>query len=261
MKLGLYQCEAPDGDLGRGLAAIETALAEAAAAGVDMLTMPEVFLPGYASDISPPPEGMAAAMARLSEMVAAHGVGLTIGVAEYGERVWNTAYAYGRDGAVIASYRKVQLWAEREQALYDPGDALTLFEFEGRRLGILICYDVEFPEHTRALARAGAEAILVPTANPKPFANVNEVAVPARALESGLTIVYCNYTGVERGVEYGALSVIAGPDGRPLARMGEETGLIAADLPGPDDPAMETPFSTQFEDLRPITKIQHGTGS
>ena len=259
MRLGLYQCPSPGGDLELGLNTIDEALGHASAAGVDMLTMPEVFLPGYNTDISPEPDGFADAMAAVPGVVARHGVGLTLGVAEYGEKTWNAAYAYDRSGAVIARYRKVQLWAERENTLYEPGDALTLFTFEGRKIGLLICYDVEFPEHTRALARAGAEAIVVPTANPNPYINVNEVAVPARALESGLTIVYANYTDDERDISYAGRSVIAGPDGRPLAMLNEETGLIFADMRGRDDPALETPFSTQFDDYRPITTIHTGS--
>lgn len=260
MRLGLYQCPSPAGDPAAALKVIETALTEAATAGVDLLTMPEVFLPGYNSQIAPPPEGYGQALSALPALVSRHQVALNVGLAEYGDKTLNSAFVYGRDGEMIATYRKVQLWGDRESALYAPGEALTLFNFEGRTFGLLICYDVEFPEHTRALARAGAEAVLVPTANMQPFTNVNEVTVPARALESGLTIVYANYCGTEGDLTYTGRSLIAGPDGRPLAKMGEETGLIWADLPVLDDPTLEAPTSTQFADLRPITTIQMGTG-
>ena len=94
----------------------------------------------------------------------------------------------------------------------------------------------------------------------QPFTNVNEVTVPARALESGLTIVYANYTGTEGDLTYTGRSLIAGPDGRALAAMGEETGLIHADLPALDDPGLEAPASSQFADYRAISKIHTGIG-
>lgn len=261
MRLGLYQAHSPGGDCARGLAEVDAALGAARADGVDMLTMPEVFLPGYNCDVAAARAEAADAVAALPQLVAKHGVGLCIGVAEYGERTWNAAMAYGRDGGLLASFRKVQLWGAREAALYEPGDALTLFEFEGGKLGLLICYDVEFPEHTRALGRAGAEAILVPTANMAPHLNVNEVTVPARALESGVTIVYANYCGEEGDLRYTGASLIVGPDGRIQARCGDEPELISADLLERDDPALETPASSQFEDFRPIETIQRGVRS
>ncbi len=256
MQLGAYQACSPAGDLQAGLAQIEDGLRAAAGAGVDMVTLPEVFLPGYNTDQSPPPEGWEDAIAALPGLVARYGVGLTIGLAEHRDgRIGNAAWVYGRDGTVLARYWKVQLFGPREKSIYVPGDELVTFEFEGVRFGLLVCYDVEFPEHTRALAQAGAQALLVPTANMKPFVNVHEVTVPARALESALSIVYANYTGDEGDLTYTGRSLIAGPDGRLLAGMGEDVGLIHAQLPAVDDAGLETPVSTQFEDLRPIGRV------
>lgn len=257
MKLGLYQCPSPAGDLAAGLARVDEALGEATKAGVDMLTLPEMFLPGYNADPTPQPEAWPQVQADLAALVAQHGIGLTIGLADYQDTgIGNAAFAFGRDGGLLAVYHKVQLFGPREKVLYVPGDRLLSFDFEGVTFGLLVCYDVEFPEHTRALARAGAQALLVPTANMMPFVNVNEVTVPARALESGLTVVYANYCGVEGDLTYTGRSLIVGPDGRTLATMGEGSGLIVADLPAADGSGLETPVSTQFEDYRVIDRLE-----
>lgn len=254
MRLGLWQCASPAGDVTAGLAEVETALQAAAAQDIDILTLPEVLLPGYNADQTPAPQGLAEALDDIPSLVAKHGVALVLGVADHrAGQVYNTAIAYDRAGAELARYDKVQLFGPREAAIYTQGDRLVTFNFEGTRFGLLICYDVEFPEHTRALARAGAEVLLVPTANMMPFVNVNEVLVPARALESGLTVVYANYCGAEGDLTYSARSVIAGPDGRVQADAGQGAGLIWADLRGRDDPGLETPSSTQLADLRGVT--------
>mgnify|MGYP000044149796 CR=1 FL=1 len=113
-----------------------------------------------------------------------------------------------------------------------------------------ICYDIEFPEHTRALVRAGAQVILTPTANMRPYVNVSIIQVPGRALENAVTIAYANYTGSEGDLTYVGYSVIAGPDGYPLASKGKGTGLLVADLPtGLLENAI--PFTTQLADFRP----------
>ena len=65
------------------------------------------------------------------------------------------------------------------------------FDLHGRRIGLLICYDLEFPEHARALVRKGADLIVCPTANPVPFDNVNRYAVGARAMENAISVAYC----------------------------------------------------------------------
>lgn len=260
MKLGLYQTASPAGDLDAALAEVDAALAQAGAAGVDLLTLPEAFLPGYNAVSRAEPEDCRDALAALPELVKRRGIGLVIGAAEYTEAaVFNSAFAFGRTGALLARYRKLQLFGPREAEIYSPGDALRLFEFDGRRFGLMICYDVEFPEHTRALARAGAEALLVPTANMMPFVNVHEILVPARALESGLTVVYANYCGEEGDLTYTARSLIAGPDGRALAELGQDRGLAVATLPEPGSASFLASGQSQLAEYRPTTHIVGGT--
>ncbi|MFY8044397.1 MAG: nitrilase-related carbon-nitrogen hydrolase, partial [Rhodoferax sp.] len=78
----------------------------------------------------------------------------------------------------------------------------------------LICYDVEFPEATRRLALAGADLIVVPTANMPEFDFVAQSLVPVRAYENQLYVAYANYIGAEGAVHYGGLSLLAAPDGQ-----------------------------------------------
>lgn len=251
MRIGLYQAPSPAGDIPAGFSVIEAALAGAAEAGVDMLVMPELFLPGYNAVSPTKPEGWDAVLPRLGALCHSHGVALTIGLPEYTQSaVYNSAYAIGADGVVLASYRKVQLYGPREAALFAPGDQLVVFDYRGTRFGLLICYDVEFPEHVRALVRAGAEAVLVPTANMMPFVNVNLIQVPGRSLESAVTIAYANFCGSEGDLTYVGCSVIAGPDGYPLAMKGTGEGLLVAELPS-DLLENGIPFSTQLADYRP----------
>lgn len=251
MRVGLFQAPSPSGDLNAGLAVIESALARASGSGVEILVMPELFLPGYNAVTATPPEGWDAVMPRLTELCARSRVALAIGLPEYTkDAVYNSAFVIGPDGAQIAKYRKVQLYGAREKALFQAGDQLVTFDYRGMRFGLLVCYDVEFPEHTRALARAGASVLLVPTANMVPFINVCLIQIPGRALESGLTIVYANYCGSEGDLDYVGHSIIAGPDGYPLGSKGTGAGLVVAELP---DGIGENgiPLSTQLADYRP----------
>ena len=250
--VGLYQCASPRGDLASAFAMVEDALSAAASAGAQMLVLPEIFLPGYGFAQKTPPEGWDGIADKLAGLCQRHKTALTIGLPEYAEdKVFNAAFAFSAQGEVLARYRKVQLFGPDEKALYEPGDSYATFDYLGRRFGLLICYDVEFAEHVRALAGLGAEVVLVPTANMMPCVNVSQILVPARAAENAVTIVYSNYCGTDGNLDYTGQSGIFGPDGYALAAKGQGSGLCIAELPsGWSEHGI--PYATQIADFRPV---------
>lgn len=238
MKLALLQIPSPAGDRQAALDALAPALRAAGAAGAAALVAPETFLPGY--NVAEPGAlalDMAETAALLSPLCAAAGCGLVVGYAEAaGEAVYNSALALGPDGAVLANYRKIQLYGPRETALYARGDSYALFDLGGVRAALLICYDVEFFAHIAELRRLGAQALLVPTANMMPFTHVSRATVPAHAANGGMAIAYANYCVAEGDLTYAGQSVIAGPHGEVLAQAGDAPALLIADIP-PLDPS------------------------
>jgi nitrilase len=251
MRLALLQAPSPEGNLDKACAAAEAALAAAAAMGAAALVLPEVFLPGYNQpDIparaltldSPPFQRLAAAAGR-------HATALVTGYAERaGDRVYNSAACFGPDGALLANYRKVQLYGPRERALYTPGGAWAILRIGEETAAILICYDIEFAPHIKSLADRGVTLILCPTANMAPFTHVVRHTVPAMAANHGVSIVYANFCGAEGDLAYVGSSLIAGPHGEILAQAGDGPALLIADLPA-RDPAR---LSSQAADLRSV---------
>ena len=248
-RLALWQGNSPSGDEDRAFAAIGRVLSASAAMGAHLAVFPEVYLLGYNAGqmTAQPLDG--GWMQRLGEMARQAGTGIVMGLSERdGDRCFNTAAAIGPDGSLLASYRKIQLWESREKSIWSPGETYVTFDLHGRRIGLLICYDIEFPEHVRALVRRGADLIVCPTANPVPFDNVNRYAVGARAMENAISVAYCNYCGTEGDATYCGLSLIAGPEGEPLASAGMGEALLIADLPAPAA-ALERP-TEHLNDLR-----------
>lgn len=249
MRLALLQASSPSGDPDVACAQAEAALAAAAAVGAVALVLPEVWLPGYNQ-----PEIPAKALAlhsppmkRLAAAAKARATALVVGYAERdGERIYNSAACFGPNGSHLANYRKIQLYGPRERALYLPGDSHATFHLGQETAAILICYDVEFAPHVKALADRGVTVILAPTANMQPFTHVVRHTVPAMAANHGVAIVYANYCGKEGDLTYVGGSLIAGPHGEVLAQAGEHPALLIADIP-PRDPAR---LSTQSADLR-----------
>jgi 5-aminopentanamidase len=251
MRLALLQAPSPGGDLDAACAQAEAALTAAAAMGAAALVLPEVWLPGYnQSDI--PERAMpldSTPLRRLAAAAQAHATALVVGYAERaGANVFNSAACFGPDGTLLANYRKVQLYGARERAHYAPGEAYVTFQICGEMASILICYDVEFASHVKALADRGVTMILSPTANMQPFTHVIRHTVPAMAANHGVSIAYANYCGQEGDLAYVGGSLIAGPHGEILAQAGEHSALLIADIP-PRDPAR---LATQSADLRAI---------
>lgn len=249
MRLALWQGTSPEADLDHACAQAEAALAASAAMGATALVLPELWLPGYnRPDLAAHALTRdAAPLRRLAAAARTHRTALILGYAEReGDRLFNSAACFGPDGALLAHYRKVQLYGPREAALFTPGDRLATFALGDETAALLICYDVEFAPHVKALADRGATVILAPTANMQPFTHVARHTVPAMAANHGVAIVYANYCGTEGDLTYTGSSVIAGPHGEVLAQAGETPALLIAELP-PRDPAR---LSTQTADLR-----------
>lgn len=243
------------GDKSANLATIERYAAVAAAAGAEFVCFPELFLTGYnlgaaLRDLSEPADGPS--VRRMCEIARRHGAGLIVGMPERcGARVYNSAVAIDGQGRVAGMCRKFQLFGTVEPEIFTPGQDLTVVTLGARRVGLLICYDAEFPELSRALVRKGAEIICAPTANMTPFFEVPTTLVRARALENGVPFVYANLCGSEADLNYTGLSGIVGFDGIDRARAGRTgTGFLHATFDDLSAPAGHPLRSTQLGDLR-----------
>lgn len=240
VKLALWQTGPTDGRIDAVFSGVAQQMRAAATAGARMLVTPELILPGYnRPDLH---QTLAQTLdggwiARLRDLARETGCGICFGWAERaGEAVYNAATVIGSDGEILSHYRKIQLFGPMERASFARGtDFGSIFTLEGSPAATLICYDIEFPGHAAALSDAGAQLILVPTANPMGFEHVQRLLVPARAHESRAVVAYANFFGSEGDTTYGGLSVIAGPDGQPLAMAGAHgEALLIADLAAVD---------------------------
>ncbi|MBH1936889.1 carbon-nitrogen hydrolase family protein [Streptomyces sp. AV19] len=256
LRIALYQ--GPGGvpsSTAESLDALETAARRAAEAGARLLLTNELYLTGYALgasvvDRAEPADGPGAeAVARIA---AAYGLAVGYGYPERdGARIFNSLQLMGPQGTPLAHYRKTHLFGDFETTYFTPGDeAVVQTELDGVRLGLLVCYDVEFPETVRAHALAGTELLLAPTALMRPYEIVPQTIVPARAWESQLYIAYVNRCGSEGEFAFAGLSCLAAPDGTVRARAGAGEDLLVTEA----DPALlrrSRAENTYLADRRP----------
>ncbi|WP_019203672.1 carbon-nitrogen hydrolase family protein [Tsukamurella sp. 1534] len=255
----------PEADVAGNLAAIDDAAGRAAARGAHIVVTPELSVTGYdigdaAAELARPRGGEY--HAAVAAIAARHGVAILFGYPERdGGTVFNAAAVVAPDGAELAHYRKTHLFGDLDRAQFAPGDELPVtFPFGGLTCGLLVCYDVEFPEAVREHADAGVDLLLVPTGLMEPFGLVAELLVPSRAYESQLYIAYVNHCGREKTLEYCGLSTAAAPDGAVLARAGRAEALELFTADGAALAASRT-VNTHLTDRRRDLYRQRGNDS
>ena len=160
-------------------------------------------------------------------------------------KVYNTAMVFDRTGQCIASYDKTHLFTPMgEDDYFTPGDHLCRFQLDGVQCGIIICYDVRFPELTRSLTVPGLDVLFVVSQWPKVRTFHLRTLTTARAIENQMFVVCCNSCGTAGETVYGGNSAIIDPWGELLAAAGEQEQQLTAQC------ALET--LTQIRNTIPV---------
>ncbi|OMF33802.1 carbon-nitrogen hydrolase [Paenibacillus sp. FSL H8-0548] len=221
----------------------------------DVIMFPEMWNTGYAlTEIQTlaDHEGERT-KAFLSEFSKKHGVYIIGGsIAERkGDKILNTIFAFNREGEVIADYSKIHLFRLMEEEKYlVAGDKLGKLEIEGTSAGLMICYDIRFPELARKLALEGAKLLFIPAEWPHPRLHHWRTLLAARAIENQMFVIACNRMGSSGDTKFFGHSLVLDPWGETIAQAGEEETILYAtiDLALVDAVRSKIPV---FEDRRP----------
>lgn len=166
----------------------------------DILLLPEAFINGYEMPVSKEEaiDENSIYIKRICEKAKELAVGVvTTAFSKGTERARNTAYLIDKKGQVIMRYDKVHTCDFAEESCLESGDGFYVCDFDGIRLGLMICYDREYPESARVLMLKGAEIILVPNdcGSMKPRLQ----ALSTRAYENMMGVVMANPPGENGG--------------------------------------------------------------
>lgn len=249
-------------DLAANQLQILAAIAEESAAGADILVLPELATSGYVFESRD--EVDSCALAPDDPLIAAWSAAIygdTVVVCGYAERgpdgaFYNSAVVLDATG-VLADYRKAHLW-DREKLFFTPGSTRPpVVDTRFGRVGVMVCYDLEFPEYTRQVALAGADLIAIPTnwpLSPRPAGERSAEVVIAQAAAhvNRVAIACCDRSGTERGQEWTEGTAIIDHDGWITAAAGGgEQARAQADLDlGRGRDKNITPRNHLFEDRR-----------
>lgn len=222
-------------DPGQNIKQIESLIGQVKTA--DLVVLPELANSGYnfkdRKEAEQTAEGITdGAFCRyLSEKARAHNQIIISGVNEReGNKLYNSAVLYDREGILRGHYRKLHLFMNEKQ-IFEPGNlGLPVFEADGIKIGIQICYDWAFPESWRILALKGARIIAHPANLVLSYA---QIAIPGYAVTNRIYIITANRVGKDREMTFTGNSIITDPDGQILMHADSyNTGMgeIHADL-------------------------------
>lgn len=173
---------------------------QAAEMGADIVLFPECFLTGYELPITNR-EAIAddsEYLQNFCQKAAQLKVGAVITAFTRGEeKPWNSAFVIDKEGTVLMKYNKVHTCDFADEACLESGDQFYVCDFEGVKIGVMICYDREYPESARLLMLKGAELILVP--NDCTLMEPRVQALSTRAYENMTGVVMANPPGKQGG--------------------------------------------------------------
>ena len=256
MKVSLIQMDAAFGMPRENFDKANRMLSQTAKAQPDVIVLPELWNTGFfpRENLFELADDYASQTRTLCAIFSAeHNVNVLAGsVTERRQnRLYNACYAFARTGSTVGRYDKTHLFSPMgENTCYTPGDHLGLFQFDGVKCGVVICYDIRFPELSRALAVKGLDVLFVVAQWPQQRMEHLHALAKARAIENQCYVCVCNGCGEAPGVSFGGGSCVFSPTGKALAMADGNEQIVTAEIDLSVLPALRVRFNV-FADRRP----------
>ncbi|MEM2191066.1 MAG: carbon-nitrogen family hydrolase [Archaeoglobaceae archaeon] len=243
---------APDreANIMKGLSLIKRALQVKA----NLVILPELFNTGLYENCLLSVEKLEKELEMILKLSKERDLVIVAGVAEKSDALYNSAVVINR-GEILGIYRKNLLFPlNREKEFFKSGNRLEVFETPIGRIGVLICYEIRFPELARRLMKKGAEIIAVPAEFPKQRIEHWKTLLRARAIENQLFVAGVNC--VEGDLDYGGNSMLVDPEGKVLLEAGTYQEVLMADIDLADvqKTREKLPFLKDYESLDPPSR-------
>jgi (R)-amidase len=237
MNVEIAQLAGRDGDKAYNLARALEAI-DACARSTQLLVLPELHVSGFPTKrtvaaLAEPIEGPT--MHAICEAARRKSVAVAVGFVESeAGHFFNTTVLVTPEAGVAMRYRKTHLFGG-ERGVVEAGDRFVTTLWNGLRVGILVCYDIEFPEPARALAQLGAQLLIVTNGNMDPYGPIHRACIMARAVENQAYAVLANRVGTGFGVGLQDLvfaggSCVVDPFGAMVLEAGREEATLRMQL-------------------------------
>ncbi|SHJ90729.1 Carbon-nitrogen hydrolase [Geosporobacter subterraneus DSM 17957] len=235
LKIAAIQIDLAFGDPAVNRLKIKNMIEKASVNGPDVIVLPEMWntsfsmnnLKDLADREGEPTKSM------ISELSRKYHVNIVAGsIADrYGDKIYNRLYVANRQGEIHSYYDKVHLVRHaREDEYLTAGNTSRIFSIDGIACGAIICYDIRFPELSRALALKGAKILFIPAQWPETRIEHWKALAIARAIENQMYVVAVNRIGSEFKATFPGNSLIVDPWGKVLAESNCEETILESEI-------------------------------
>ena len=250
MKVCIVQQES-NCNLDQNLNSAKKILINATKQKCDLVVFPELYLSGYFLDNNIKQNAISSnhiAIQELQDICKNHNIACVVGFARKDKKkIYNSACFIDKTGEKLDVYDKTHLFGD-EKLFFAKGNELKTFHSSLGKIGLLICYDIEFPETSRTLAMAGATTVICISANMKPYDDLHKKFIEIRALENNANIIYCNYVGKTNQFDFVGQSNIINNRGKNICKYSKSKKLIYGTLPQQE---IEDENMNYLKNLRP----------
>lgn len=232
IKIGIVQFRADNDAPGENLEKITSYIESLVEENVDLVLLPEMFNSGYGTDeatISNASEMQEETVEVLSALADYNDIAVVGGIVNKTNRGFFNSTVIMLPYLEPIYYNKTHLFRD-EKKVFTPGSEFKTFEFSGIQFGVLMCYEIGFPEISRKLCKQGAEVLLVPFAFGRERKLIFETATRARSIENGCFLVASSQCGTNKTMNFVGGSRIISPSGEIIVDCGGAEGFASAEI-------------------------------
>ncbi|MDA3895000.1 MAG: carbon-nitrogen family hydrolase [Desulfobacteraceae bacterium] len=231
---GVLQFDVKTGDIDANLSSMINGIHRLGEKEAQIAVLPELCSAGFdsLSRVNEQAEQTPKIIDKLSDLAKKYRMVIAGSLPEKAEgHLFNTMMVIDSDGTVAGSYRKIHLFSLiGEDEVFSPGSKAIVCNTSCGPIGLMICYDLRFPELCRSLALTGARMVIVSAQWPASRIHHWNTLLQARAIENQLFIAAANRVGKDGDLSFNGHSQIISPDGNVLTKIIDQTDVAFAEI-------------------------------
>ncbi len=232
-KAGFIQFDVKTGDIDSNFSKVKKELEVLGKQGVNLAVLPEMWSCGFDNEhLEKHAKKTPEILDKLSEICKKQNMVIAGSMPNLSEKgIFNTMYVVDKDGSLAGEYNKIHLFSlTNEDKYYIAGTKNVVCKTSVGNIGLMICYDLRFPELCRALTLKGASVVIVSAQWPFIRIKAWNLFALARAMENQIFLIGANRSGRALGMEFGGHSIIVDPNGDIFANASKEDKTAWAEI-------------------------------
>ena len=231
VKIGIIQLDIHLGEINRNVNYALSNIQNMVEKGVRLIVLPELWTSGFDyKHLEKIAETTPKILKKISQLVTDNTIVIGTMPQIKKEKLYNVAFLINKKG-LLGEYQKIHLFTPTEEDKhFTPGKKLVVTPSYLGKIGVLICYDLRFPEIARCLTLKDAEILAISAAWPLERIEHWRILLRARAIENQLFVIAANASGIQNKIKMGGHSAVISPDGTCLIEADDSETILITEI-------------------------------